>query len=1361
MKIKLQLYLKQQPIINSLIYVPLHLSILLYLFKQDSLPETLTEMNESFVIHTIYRHLSKTKGTLIGKVKKLTDLPEVVFNVIKQLSKLAFEGLLKNQLVFMKDDIKKVCPEIDSIPGAINGFDLLQTVQHYCQKGAAGTDMSFMFLHFTMQEFLAAFYVSTLQNDQQSLWIKRTFWNSHFNFMWMMYVGIVGVKSECVTKLIQSFGVNCEYNAQNNIKESLFLFQCYLEAKDGNKIPEVISSIFSDGNISFYGLTSLLPNHVTSLTYYMIKSHVKWKSINLRACNIRDDGVRILQQFFIYFQDKATSIKCICLSGNNLTSFFGSQTDVDHEQQKETETMVISTLYSFQLLDLSNNKISYNGLIELASVNVQKLDISHNMISDYEARAISEYLKKNSTICKLDVSGNVINKEGVILIFEAISVNTTLQKLNVADNKIPDDGTEAISSCLISNTTLLKLNISRNLISKEGVMRIVEACTKNRTLHKLVCTHNNLSKSGLAAINEYIRKENAVQIFDASWNSIASKDSKLALNINFQQINKSPADNTCKEIWSLSEFSFENDIYKRQLLHCCLEDPAGLAVSKVYLLDVVTNSVLLGMLDYLDISCNNISDEGTKRVAEAIQINTTLQKLNISKNLISKDGVMRIVEACTKNRTLHKLVCTHNNLSKSGLAAINEYIMKENAVQIFDASWNSIASKDNKLAIKTTFQLLNVQLNLIRKNIVLEKLWFIDEITELKYVKEFLHCCLDVQHVNLANITMTHFQMVTFCDCLRVNGTVTELSLFSNKIDDERAKRFAEAIQVNTTLQKLNLSDNKITDEGTKILAEAIQVNRTLQELNISNNKITDEGTKMLAEAIKENTTLQELNISKNWISKEGVMRILEACTRNRTLRKLVCTHNNLSKSGLAAINEYIRKENAVQIFDASWNSIGSKSGKLAVRTSFQLLDIQQGLQPDNDDIPEELWFFDEITEKRYRIKFLQICAKEHRSGHIFNLSAMGICNLVILNDYLKIDSELNLLSLPSNQITDEGAKIFAEANNINTVLQELNISKNWISNEGVMRIVEACTKNRTLHKLVCTHNNVSKFGLAAINEYIRKENALQIFDASWNSIIASSRCGSQLVITTVHSLRWSPDGWNSLDYDKQVWLIVNGVWNTIEYSIVHDSLIQLNFQSYNIQSDLWADIIQGVMQVNTLQKLNTSSNKISDDGAMAFSECLKTNTTLIELDMSWNNITHKGASAIAEAIQINIALQQLKISNNKISDDGAIAFSECLKTNATLIELDMSSNNITCKGASAIAEAMEINIVLRKLNISDNEISNDGAIAFSKCLKSNTTLIELDISGNNIICMQATEITEAIQVNSALQKLIYDYETR
>ena len=1341
-KIKLlQEYLKQQPIISSLICVPLHLAVLLYLFKQNSLPETLTEMNELFVVHTIYRHLSKAQGGLSDKVRKLTDLPKIVYNVIKQLSKLAFEGLLKNQLVFTSDEIKKVCPEIDNIPGAINAFDLLQTVQHYCQRGGAGTDMSFVFVHFTMQEFLAAFYISTLQNDQQSLWITRTFWDSQLNFMWMMYVGIVGIKSECVTNLIHSFNLDWKYNHQHNIKGCLHLFQCYSEAKDIKlcEIPKVLSSIFIDGNINFYSMTSLLPNHVTSLTHYMMKSRVKWKSINLRACNICDDGMRILQQFFINFQDKATSIKSICLSGNNLTSFFGSETQ---EIQKLTETIsVISTFYSFQLLELSNNHLSYNGIIELASVNVRKLDISHNNISDYEARAISECLKRNNTICELDISSNTLNNEGIIAISEAISVNRTLHKINIADNNIPDNGTEAISSCLISNKTLLELDMSKNLISKEGVMRIVKACTINRTLHKLVCTHNNLSESGLAAINEYIRKKNAVQIFDASWNSIGNKGNQLAIKIKFTQ---NLIDNTCEEVWLLSEISYKSNSHKDQLIHSCLKDDftlGNLAVSRVYLLDIIINSVLLGVLESLDISCNNISDEGIKKVAEAIQINTTLQKLNISKNRISKEGVMRIVEVCTINRTLHKLVCTHNNLSKSGLAAINEYIRKENAVQIVDASWNDLGSKDGKLAIKTTFQSNNDK-----------ELWFIDETTEVNYRKEVLKvCCEDhwsEQTFNLSAMGISNFEVVIISDCLKLNSKFKELNLSNNIFNDEGVKAITKVIQINTSLQKLNVSCNKITDERIKTLAEAIQIN----------------------------TTLQELNISKNWISKEGVMRIVEACTINRTLHKLVCTYNNLSKSGLAAINEYIRKENAVQIFDASWNNLGSKDGKLAIETTFQLLylDVQEKLPSDNDKTFVGQFSIECITQLKYRNEFLHCCFEEYWNVQSVNMSYMGISDseVVVICDYINLNSEVNelnlsgnkitdvglkeivkaiqvntklqnidlshnlisdggissvgdiikinsstlcklnlssntisnngtktfaeaiqvtttlqdldisqntisddgilaisnslkvndtlcklnlsgnkmtnegleklteaiqvnttlqkldishntisndgissigdclkinstlcKLSMSSNQITDEGAKKLAEAIKVNKTLQKLNVSKNWISKEGVMRIVEACTINRTLYKLVCTHNNLSESELVAIDEYIRKENAVQVFDASWNSIIGSSSYGSQLIITTFYLLTY----YKYYDNYKEVWLVDDGVWSDIQYSFTYGSLIELTFPFCSITFNVQVDIIQRAMQVDTLQKLSISNNKISDDGAIAFSECLKT----------------------------------------------------------------------------------------------------------------------------------------------------------
>ena len=249
------------------------------------------------------------------------------------------------------------------------------------------------------------------------------------------------------------------------------------------------------------------------------------------------------------------------------------------------------------------------------------------------------------------------------------------------------------------------------------------------------------------------------------------------------------------------------------------------------------------------------------------------------------------------------------------------------------------------------------------------------------------------------------------------------------------------------------------------------------------------------------------------------------------------------------------------------------------------------------------------------------------------------------------------------------------------------------------MRIVEACTINRTLHKLVYTHNNLLKSGLAAVNEYIRKENVVQIFDASWNSIIASSiQCThkSLFIILHMHTLTWSPDGWK-FAYCMQVCLINKRVWNdNIQCNFTDDSLIELNFLFHSIPSYLLVDIVQRVMEIDTLPKLTIPSNRISDYEAMVFIECLKTNTTLIELDLSGNYITHKRASAIVEAFIVNNTLQKLIVSSNRISDDGAISFIDCLKTNTTLIELGLSGNIITDKEASAIAEALIVNNALQ-----------------------------------------------------------------
>ena len=146
MKKDLDKYLARNPIIKSLCRVPLHLAILLYLFTQGSLPETLTEINESFIIHTIFRNLEKSNVLVEGIVNKLKHLPKEVFDFVCKLSKVAYMGLIEHKIVFTSDEVKEICPNIMEMPGAVNGFGLLQAVQHYPKVGAGKQCLSIFFI---------------------------------------------------------------------------------------------------------------------------------------------------------------------------------------------------------------------------------------------------------------------------------------------------------------------------------------------------------------------------------------------------------------------------------------------------------------------------------------------------------------------------------------------------------------------------------------------------------------------------------------------------------------------------------------------------------------------------------------------------------------------------------------------------------------------------------------------------------------------------------------------------------------------------------------------------------------------------------------------------------------------------------------------------------------------------------------------------------------------------------------------------------------------------------------------------------------------------------------------------------------
>ena len=754
-KIELDKYLKQQPVINGLCFVPLHLAILLYLFQQGSLPETLTEMNESFILHTIYRHLERNGPIPFGPVDKLAKVPKPVLDIVYNLSELAFKGLEKNKLVFTFEEITQVCPRINENEGDINGFGLLQAVQHYPQKGA-GTTMSFNFLHYTMQEYLAALHVSSLPSEQQSSLMKKTFWDGQYNFMWMMFVGIVGIKSDIFVNFVSNArgyykrksGIRMAENILSDKRKRLHVFQCYMEAKS-NEAPDVISDMFKNGNV-IIDREKLLPHHISSLMTFMSNSSIQWKALELKHCKITDVGMNVLEQFIL---EKVSTLECIDLSHNESSPWglycafirhcscnsltLGGDYGMKEYVNEITESLQSNT----QLQSIKLKNITKEGGELIFDIKaLQKLDLSSNTLSDDGAVTISDGLKSNNTLLELNISHNSITNKGIKVIAEAIQINLTLQNIN----------------------------ISKNHISIEGLVYFMEAVKNNCTLQVVNITHNNVTRSGFTSIKQCIENlQHPVQIY-ASWNEI-NESSELVTKIS----TPCAPDIIEDYVWL---FKGRDHLLIMFLSECLKEDDT---------------------LQELDLTFNKITSEEVRMIGEAIKVNTTLQKLNIHDNSISDDGAAAISDGLKCNISLQELDMSYNKITSEGAKMIGEAIKVNATLQKLGIHVNSI-SDDGAAAISDGLK-CNIslqELNMNGDNITSEGAKLIAEAIK---VNTTLHT-LDVRQHGINDALSFNMTILT---AVYHNNTLMKLTL--PHVHDERLVR-SEVEKINKERTRQGIS---------------------------------------------------------------------------------------------------------------------------------------------------------------------------------------------------------------------------------------------------------------------------------------------------------------------------------------------------------------------------------------------------------------------------------------------------------------------------------------------------------------------------------------------------------------------------
>ena len=208
----------------------------------------------------------------------------------------ALTTMLDNKITFTWEEIKEACPKIDEVPGAINGFGLLQAIESYSKLQKS---LTLSFIHLSVQEYLAAYYIICLQQKEELMVLRRLFYQrdileyeelmepyefcyeeliepyelyyrkeiTHLNVV-QMYIGLTKGQHPAFKELLEDHQV--QYYLSRNFFTCFLLHSTLYEANDIRSC-DMINKCFADRRIIHRLKPSIevhVQRHIESLSKY-------------------------------------------------------------------------------------------------------------------------------------------------------------------------------------------------------------------------------------------------------------------------------------------------------------------------------------------------------------------------------------------------------------------------------------------------------------------------------------------------------------------------------------------------------------------------------------------------------------------------------------------------------------------------------------------------------------------------------------------------------------------------------------------------------------------------------------------------------------------------------------------------------------------------------------------------------------------------------------------------------------------------------------------------------------------------------------------------------------------------------------
>ncbi|GLD60621.1 protein NLRC5 [Lates japonicus] len=755
------------------------------------------------------------------------------------------------------------------------------------------------------------------------------------------------------------------------------------------------------------------------------------------------------------------------------------------------------------VLDLSSNRLGNKGLGKLLDVlpclsNIQEINASNNGISMEGVVMLAGTLGSSNSLTEIHISNG--GREQVILKFcsDKSDDKQQLRMFRLNNSSLLPSDVTTLCRRLVECRSHLELDLSNSSLEDDAIKNLLKVLPEMVSLQRLNVSNSISSITGALILVSCLTVSQRVTSVELRHQSEGF--------IHFDRVKTEHA--SCR----LTHFSLDCNNLER-LTEILEQGPP---------------------LSDLDLSSNQLKDEGVKCLMDSLPRLKITSFVNLSNNSLTQQGLFYVASTlCTCDNISGVEVSMgaeercliwfrHHRGSEKTLSIRESRLEQEHLVRLAEISSNcpSLTKLEfkNNLLQSEWIEDFAKELNVGQRgcSVSIEECWIRAEkaihlvsrclelssnIQTIKVDQTTLHLSLmkptELMSVSLVDCALEGHQLAPMWTIIQRCPSLTELDFSINSLGIEGAESLSSVLPSLPNLTSLSIVSKETCKAVAEKLSEALLQSTTVQCLNLSGHVISDTAAQTMTRMFPR---LRSLNLSHcSWSPAEGLQLVTTALRQCVSLEGLCLDSVHLDENSRVCLAQALMNIHSIR--SLKLNKIGTVMEPPEANSVLDLLHAMEGLKR-MQEIELKGWrLADRAVEQLTRLlpvwtELRKISLSKTLDGDQSGDKLLGA---------LISCSHLEELYLCGNGLGDLTAARMALVLPSMTHLTVLDISENTIGYEGSVSLSKAIICMKNLTKIQLTSVGTSE--LCAVVASLAHCPLIQDVGLGWNN------CGDEVAL--------------------------------------------------------------------------------------------------------------------------------------------------------------------------------------------------------------------------------------------------------